>query len=289
MENIILIEKNFLLFMTYAIAGWCMEEIHCSIREKKIVDRGFLIGPVCPIYGFGGLGITIFLTKFSNSPITVFCMGVILCAVLEYFTSYFMEKIFNARWWDYSKEKLNLNGRICIRTLIPFGIFGVLVIYLFNPYLNNAFETIPLTGIHIISISLATILLLDFIISMNVVSQVTSKAKRISINNPRDNTEEITEKVKEELRKTLTGKRLVDAYPDFEAFASKIKEIAEKAVADTAEKGKKAVKATAQKSKEAVEKGKERVTYTVRRGKVVTYKAKKKIKHINSKLNEKNK
>lgn len=289
MNNLIFLERYFLLFMIYAIAGWCMEEVHCSFREKKIVDRGFLIGPVCPIYGFGGLGITLFLTKFANSPITVFCMGVILCAVLEYFTSYFMEKIFNARWWDYSKEKLNLNGRICIRTLIPFGIFGVLVVYLFNPYLYNVVETVPFTAIHIISLSLATILLLDFIISMNVVSQVTSKAKRISINNPRDNTEEITEKVKEELRKTATGNRLVNAYPDFEALATRIKEIAEKAVIDTAEKGKRAVKVTAQKSKEAVEKGKETVTYTVRKGKLVTYKARKKIKHINSKLNEKNK
>ena len=130
MENIILIEKYFVLFMIYSVAGWCVEEVTCSIIEKKIVDRGFLIGPLCPIYGFGGTGITIFLTKYINSPIAVFCMGVLLCAVLEYFTSYIMEKIFNARWWDYSNDKLNLNGRICVRTLIPFGVFGMLVLYL---------------------------------------------------------------------------------------------------------------------------------------------------------------
>ena len=308
MENIILIEKYFILFMIYSVAGWCVEEITCSINEKKIVDRGFLIGPLCPIYGFGGTGITIFLTKFIDSPITVFCMGVILCAVLEYFTSYIMEKIFNARWWDYSNDNLNLNGRICIRTLIPFGLFGMLVIYVFNPFLYDIIENISIAELQILTNSLATILILDFIISMAVVSGVTSKAKTISKENPKDNTDEITAKVKEQLRETFAGNRLVNAYPDFTAFRTRIKKIAKEtaekskeAVIETAKKGKEAVKETAEKSKEVVKetakRSKEKVEYTARKGKKVIETEKKRIaektnerkKQLKNKIQTKNK
>ncbi|MBR3134257.1 MAG: hypothetical protein IKG56_02210 [Clostridia bacterium] len=308
MENIILIEKYFVLFMIYSVAGWCVEEVTCSIIEKKIVDRGFLIGPLCPIYGFGGTGITIFLTKYINSPIAVFCMGVLLCAVLEYFTSYIMEKIFNARWWDYSNDKLNLNGRICVRTLIPFGVFGMLVLYVFNPFLYDIIESISITELQILASSLSTILILDFIISMAVVSGVTSKAKTISMENPKDNTDEITAKVKEELRKTFAGNRLVNAYPEFTAFRARIKKIAretaeksKEVVKETAKKGKEAIKETAEKSKEVVKetakRSKEKVERTAQKGKKAIETEKKRIvektnerkKQIKSKIQTKNK
>lgn len=239
-----------------------MEEVVCSIEEKKIVDRGFLIGPVCPIYGFGGIGITLLLSKFIGHPITLFCMAVIISAVLEYFTSYLMEKIFNARWWDYSKEKLNLNGRICLKNLIPFGIFGVIVIYFINPLIFKIIFKIPPTALHIISISLFIILLLDVIVSLSVVSQVTDKAEKLSKDNPKDNTDEITAKVKEELKETIAGSRLVDAFPNFKTFRTKIKEIAEK---------------TAQKSKEVVNKTAEKVTDTAKKGKEVIIQGKQKV------------
>lgn len=240
MDILIFIEKYFILFMVYAIGGWCIEEINCSIIEKKVVDRGFLIGPVCPIYGFGGLAMTIFLTKFINSPITVFCMGVIICAVLEYFTSYIMEKVFNARWWDYSHEKLNLNGRICLKTLIPFGFFGILLIYFLNPFIFKMIDKMNITVFHILSLSIALVMLLDIIVSLSVIWQVTDRAKKITEEHPKDNTNEITARVKDELKQSMAGSRLVDAFPN---FSTKIKEIAEK---------------TAKRSKEAMSKGKEK-------------------------------
>ena len=98
MEGLILLEKYFLIFIIYSIGGWILEEIHCSIAERKIVNRGFLIGPVCPIYGFGGIAITLFLTEFIERPLVVFWMGILLAAFIEYMTSWVMEKVFNARW-----------------------------------------------------------------------------------------------------------------------------------------------------------------------------------------------
>jgi len=108
-----------MLFFIYAILGWIIETTLVSIEKKKFVNRGFLIGPYCPIYGFGGLAITILLKNYTKDPIVLFLMAVIICACLEYFTSYIMEKLFKARWWDYSKKKYNINGRICLETIIP--------------------------------------------------------------------------------------------------------------------------------------------------------------------------
>ena len=258
MEIIAIIEKYFLVFIIYAVAGWCVEEVFCSIIQKKIVDRGFLIGPVCPIYGFGGLAITLFLTKFNESPITVFCMGIILCAFLEYFTSYIMEKIFNARWWDYSDSKLNLNGRICINTLIPFGVFGLLVIYAFNPVIYKFIFWIGKGEINVLSIVLLVTLAIDCIISYTVVSGVTERAEILSKENPKDNTDEITAKVKEELKESYVGQRLLDAFPDFKTLTVRIKKIAKKSKI-AVKKGKRVVKQTAGKGKKAIEKGKEKV------------------------------
>lgn len=85
--------KVYLLFWIFSVFGWIMEEIVCSISEKKIVNRGFLIGPYCPIYGFGGL-IMIFLIPYKNEPLTCFILAAVLCSVLEYITSYIMEKIY---------------------------------------------------------------------------------------------------------------------------------------------------------------------------------------------------
>lgn len=249
MEDLILIEKFFLIFTIYSVGGWIIEEIHCSISERKIVDRGFLIGPVCPIYGFGGIGITIFLTEFINRPIVVFCMAITLSAVIEYFTSLAMEKIFNARWWDYSEQKLNLNGRICIKTLIPFGLFGLIIIYILNPYIFNEIDKIPINTFHIATGIIFTIFLIDFIVSINVVSKVTSTAKRITTQH-KDDTDEIVKEVKKELKQTFAAQRLLDAFPNFKTISVKIKEAAEK----TAQKSMEVVEKTAMKSKEVVEK-----------------------------------
>ena len=96
-------------FFIYSILGWCTEMIYCRICQGKWTDRGFFYGPYCPIYGFGAIIIISFLTPFIDNILLVFLFGVILTTILEYLTSYFMEKIFDARWWDYSTLPLNIN------------------------------------------------------------------------------------------------------------------------------------------------------------------------------------
>ena len=205
-----------------------MEVILCSILEKKLVNRGFLIGPICPIYGCGALLITLALTDYKDDWIVVFCMAVILSGALEYFTSWIMEKMFHARWWDYSKNKFNINGRICLETMIPFGILGLIIIYFLNPTLYHLLKIIPENVINIISIILALVLLVDITVSLKIISKVTSTVKNITSESKKDNTKEITEKVKEILRKTWSGNRLIEAFPDFKTIKEKVKKVAKK-------------------------------------------------------------
>ena len=116
-----------LLFFTASFLGWCMEVICKLIQFGRFINRGFLIGPWCPIYGFGTVLITLLLSKFTDDPLAVFALAMLLCGTLEYLTSYIMEKAFHARWWDYSAKKFNLNGRVCalLSAVLLFAVLHV--------------------------------------------------------------------------------------------------------------------------------------------------------------------
>lgn len=221
----------FMLFFIYAILGWIIETTLVSIEKRKFVNRGFLIGPYCPIYGFGGLAITILLKNYTKDPIVLFLMAVIICGTLEYFTSYIMEKIFKARWWDYSAKKYNINGRICLETVVPFGILGCLVMYVLNPITFKYLNMLSNSMLNIISAICFTIFITDNIVSYNVISSFTKTVKTINVGKIKDNTEEITKKVREVLiGKSFFNKRLMEAYPNLQAkIKEKARQIAHKA------------------------------------------------------------
>lgn len=221
----------FMLFFIYAILGWIIETTLVSIEKRKFVNRGFLIGPYCPIYGFGELAITILLKNYTKDPIVLFLMAVIICGTLEYFTSYIMEKIFKARWWDYSAKKYNINGRICLETVVPFGILGCLVMYVLNPITFKYLNMLSNSMLNIISAICFTIFITDNIVSYNVISSFTKTVKTINVGKIKDNTEEITKKVREVLiGKSFFNKRLMEAYPNLQAkIKEKARQIAQKA------------------------------------------------------------
>ena len=105
-------ENYFLLFYVCSILGWLLE-VACKYQQfHRFINRGFLIGPYCPIYGFGAVCICLALSRFTHDPAAVFSLAMIICGTLEYITSYAMEKLFHARWWDYSSKPFNLNGRV---------------------------------------------------------------------------------------------------------------------------------------------------------------------------------
>lgn len=187
-----------------------MEVVLSIIQHHKIINRGFLIGPICPIYGFGGVIVLLFLQQYSDDPLIFFIMSIVVASILEYFTSYFMEKIFKNRWWDYSNKKFNINGRICLECAIPFGIIAVVISYGLNPILISTYSKVPLLPIKIIAISLLVINIIDMILSFNIILTL----KNISNNIRYDSTEMITKKVKEILTsKNYLHRRLLESFP----------------------------------------------------------------------------
>jgi len=203
--------KYFIIFMIYSFIGWSIEVILTLIEKKKFVDRGFLIGPYCPIYGYGMLLIIFLLRDYTDNALVLFILAMVICMILEYFTSYFMEVMFNARWWDYSDKKYNINGRICLEFGFCFGVGGCLIMYVVHPFIMNFVDGFSNLIIIIVGITLLVIYLVDTGISLNTIFKI----KGIEFRDYVDNTEEITKVVREYLMKrSILTKRLVKAYPN---------------------------------------------------------------------------
>ena len=208
--------KHFLLFIFYSFVGWVLEEIHESIREKKIVNRGFLIGPICPIYGFASIVITNYISRYKEDFLVVFVLSVVLCGILEYLTSLLLEKIFKVRWWDYSDMRFNIEGRVTLINLILFGVASSVTIYFVHPYVVSFLESLPNNIIMIIAIIIFILGLIDVSFSIHIISKVSKTMAKISkkiIN--KDSTYEIKRKVRVALKDKLLSIRFFNAFPHF--------------------------------------------------------------------------
>ena len=147
-------------------------------------------------------------------------MVIVICSLLEYITSYVMEKIFKARWWDYSDNKFNINGRICLETLIPFGILGCIIMYVINPIISNLLLIIPPKVLVVLSVFIVILFILDNIISYTIITKLHISTKDIIM----DNTEEITKKVREYIyNNSRFGKRLMNSFSSLKILKEKYK------------------------------------------------------------------
>lgn len=150
-----------LLFFFYSAAGWFVESLYRSIGEKRIINSGFLTGPMCPIYGTGALVMTVFLyNPFKDKPLVVFLLGMLLCDIVEYVTSVLMETLFHARWWDYTYEFLNIRGRICLKHTLYWGIAAIAFVKLIHPGVDKIVMGFNVNTVRII---LAVIFVVFFI------------------------------------------------------------------------------------------------------------------------------
>lgn len=161
MDNLI---KYVLLFFFYSAGGWLLESIYCSIGEKRLINRGFLTGPLCPIYGTAALVMTILIyNPFKDRPLIIFLLGIVLCDIVEYITSYIMEKLFSARWWDYTYEFLNIGGRICLKHTLYWGIISVAFVRVLHPAVENLYARINGDYLIYILIAVLAVFTLDLI------------------------------------------------------------------------------------------------------------------------------
>lgn len=143
----------FIWFAIYSFLGWVWETTFCSIRAGHFINRGFLNGPVIPVYGFGAVFVMLAMSFFRSSEILthlpyvdiplVFFGGLVICTLLEYVTAVILESAFHIRWWDYSKQKFNFQGRICLKSALFFGLMSVVIIYIVQPLVSRVTVSIP--------------------------------------------------------------------------------------------------------------------------------------------------
>lgn len=177
------------------------------------------MGPWCPIYGFGAVFISLLLSRHAEDPLAVFGLAILICGILEYSTSYMMEKIFHARWWDYSTKKFNLNGRVCADTLLPFGLLGLLLVYAITPVMFSCFDLLSETMIQIICLSLSLLFLVDIAISTTTLVKIRVHAGKLN----GDSTEKITNEVRSVLaEKSALVRRMMRAFPEARLYNGKI-------------------------------------------------------------------
>ncbi len=220
MINIYNIKIIFILFIFYSMIGWIIEVLDQFYRKKRFINRGFLIGPYCPVHGIGALLMVLLLSGITDSYIILFFSASLICTILEYITSFLLEKIFKARWWDYSCYKFNLNGRVCLQNSIFFGIAGVFIVKIANPFVVK-FIMQNVSNLNVICLVLGIVFTLDLFISFNVIV----KFKNITNILTKDSTEEISNRVKKTLaKKSILFKRLINAFPNLKNGAKKIKD-----------------------------------------------------------------
>lgn len=131
------------IFFIYAFLGWCTEVSYAALITGKFVNRGFLNGPVCPVYGFGVVIVLACLTPLADNLLILFAGSVLLTSALEWLTGFVLEKLFHQRWWDYSDEPFNLSGYICLRFSIAWGFACVFVVKLLHPTILGLIRLIP--------------------------------------------------------------------------------------------------------------------------------------------------
>ena len=200
-----------ILFFIYSFLGWIMEVTLSLITDKKFVNRGFLLGPCCPIYGCGCILLNLLLHNYTNNILVLFILTMFTCSSLEYITSFLMEKIFKLRWWDYSQMKFNINGRICLETMTPFSILGVLAIKYATPFFITNINKLSEKTILIISIILITLFIIDVIISLTIVF----KLKFVSKNIKKDSTLDIKNAIKKFIKNDIyVYERIIESFPN---------------------------------------------------------------------------
>ena len=137
------IYELFLYFIFYSFLGWGMETCYCSICERRLVPRGFLYGPVCPIYGAGVLLMILLFTPLKRNLVLFYTAAVAVMSAWEYFVAWLLETTTHIKYWDYSNFRFNLKGRICLWVALVWGILSYVVIFYIHPPIEARFDLIP--------------------------------------------------------------------------------------------------------------------------------------------------
>ena len=180
------VSRYFVYFIIYSCMGWVYEIIYTLVRERRWENRGFLNGPICPIYGIGALtitGLSDFLEARGMWPLgwqQIFLISFLGSIVLEYITSWGLEKLFHASWWDYSEAPLNIHGRVCLPASLGFGAAGVFVAYLLIPFVKDITSGISPVGFEGLGILFAGVLGMDLTLTISALTNFEKMAVQLN-------------------------------------------------------------------------------------------------------------
>lgn len=201
------------LYMIYSFIGWCGEVVVAAVKRHRFVNRGAVSGPFCPIYGLGAAVVAVFFPELKGNPLFLFLGGMVVNTFVEYVTGRIMEMSLHKKWWDYSDQKFNLGGYVCLKTSVLWGICTVLMIYVLNPVFAGLVGLIPKLWGEIILWVLFGLLIVDFIGTVIAVWGLKKKNGRI------DQIREGLGRTSKLLENTMTRRlqaRMIKAYPNLE-------------------------------------------------------------------------
>lgn len=201
------------IFFIYSFIGWCGEVVLAAVNRHKFVNRGFVSCPLCPVYGAGAVAVSVFLPELEERLFFLFLGGMIVTAFVEYLTGRLLELIFHKKWWDYSDQKFQLDGYVCLKNSVIWGICSVLVIRIFNPLLCRGLELLPMLLGEVLLWVLGVLLAIDFIGSGIAVLGLKKQGRISQI------TEELhrTSKILENALTERIQRRMVKAFPNIES------------------------------------------------------------------------
>ncbi len=203
-----IIAQYFVEFIFYSFLGWVWESIYCTIKEKKWADRGFLFGPICPIYGScvvvtSAVFSTFEVLRSPEFPVWgIFIICYIGSAVAEFSTSWILEKRFHARWWDYSTIPLNIQGRICVPVSIGFGLAGVAIVKYLIPAIEGAHSSVNPIVYEVLAIVFALIFGADFALTEASLSALLKDVEKMHA--------EFNEKAQERYEKVASAPKTIE-------------------------------------------------------------------------------
>jgi len=187
----------FLLFTIYSFIGWLTESIFCSIPAGKFINRGFLNGPFCPIYGVGGIAVVYVLSPFQHNIIALYAAGVLITTLIEYITGLALELVFHTKYWDYTDQKFNIQGRICLQNSLLFGVMCVVGMLYVQPLLMRLLLSIPTPVLPFFSGGFTVYFVCDTVITVHAILQLNGKLSEL---------QQILDEIKERASAATTGK-----------------------------------------------------------------------------------
>lgn len=178
-------------FIIYSFLGWVMESIFRSIAEKKIINSGFLYGPFCPIYGIGAIIMFLFLNGFKENIILLFIISFVVLSIWEYLVGWLLEIVFHTKYWDYSDNKYNIQGRLCLMNSLFWGVLGVVFIRIIHPFVIDVLSNVDKDVVNISTLIIGVYILIDAIVTIVKVKKIDIRLSMLA---------ELNETIKQKLR-----------------------------------------------------------------------------------------